>query len=146
MWQSNCSLNLITACATFSSRNYRQVLVVTGNEPLISLWRNVGPLFSAEFGFFSHIWRFLSMNGRFKVGLKHFNWLYNILVGMVFLSIKCCVFYARLMGSNPSKKFRFCLVISPKIFPEVLVMIEMLFVKYKTNLGLLLGLWTLLFV
>lgn len=143
MWQSNCSLNLITACATFSSKNYCQVLVVTGNEPLTSLWRNVGPLFSAELGFFSHIWRFLSMNGLFKVRLKHFNWLYNILVGMIFLSIKCCVFYARLLGSN---HFCFCLVISPKIFPEVLVMIEMLFVKYKTNLCLLLGLWTLLFV
>ncbi len=47
-WKSNCPLNRITGCATFSSNNCNQTFAITGNEFFTSLWRNFDPLFFAE--------------------------------------------------------------------------------------------------
>ncbi len=46
-WKSNCTLNLITGCATLCGNNCNQAFAITGNESFTSLWRNFGPLFLA---------------------------------------------------------------------------------------------------
>ncbi len=70
--KSNCSLNLITGCATLFSNNCNKAFAITGNETF-TLLRNIGSLFFAELFYFSPIGGSSSMKGLFNIMPQHLN-------------------------------------------------------------------------
>lgn len=72
VWKSNCPLNVLTGFASLSSKNWNQVLMITGNASFISLWMNFGPLFFTEMFWFGNTGEFSSMNSLFKASAKAF--------------------------------------------------------------------------